>query len=909
MAFFLGYSVDPALLADGVATTLEGRLVAGTNVANKLLKYAQGFVPPGVAGEVHVPYKYILFLLGAVARVDGSAALGAANPLRGTWDPAWIDAALQNLDLLGAFASPSASLEDVVETCVTTASAQPIYPPALIFTAADYMQNLNWFPGHFGAMLLQPWHCGLTFSQHASGPTVSLRPLFLFVYECSPHYVRSQVIDASGGFVLMGKAYLRQMEKYSELEEGTMGKPLALSTLCEFSSTVSLPKAMWILPHDTSALLRLFAQRCALANAGMAGGSTSAAEEALLRQHFLRYVWRLPQAAILLDGVASPAEGYACLERIYNALPPERRSSTAKPMARLVAANAALNADKVATEVARTSDVESRVQELVTFVQDVSTGIAAARRADGALAGGGTDPLDVSISHAGGDPLASSTEAALGKFSSLRADISAALLAKDFPLAWAHAASGDQLLLQQILFNVSKVHSADSTLKALYMQRGELPLYIGAELIDSLKTENPGMITAENSMLLDGFRLDSSAFSKLILLNLHEIDMFSVTVQALNDCLHGYPHVPQDNWHVGLIDSDKMQQQSKGGHRLLRAVGFKDSQAGQTADELTYDGFIKELISAISRGSMIQAEDARLAHYEQIIDCYIDVLKYCGERAASLLRANPDQEALGYFIPSVLGCGPLMKMRGLHQHAAQDRNRRSASAPSSSSASAPKEQPVALVRRRSEKYGDVWYGAPGKHSRPDGPDATGGKQPKLSEYDPATVGTMPHLTWDSEDGTVIFAGKDAWYKSTLVEHLGDYKCLPAMVSLLGANACRCPGEHGYSHVASWHVKPTKRLEPALDAAWVPWANRPKAAAAGTGDAAAADGGAGSSSVVVAPSADGAGGGGKGKGGGKGQGGRGKGQGKGKGGGGKGKGKGKGGKGRGGKGRGGGQAFW
>ena len=37
MAFFLGYSVDPALLADGVATTLEGRLVAGTNVANKLL--------------------------------------------------------------------------------------------------------------------------------------------------------------------------------------------------------------------------------------------------------------------------------------------------------------------------------------------------------------------------------------------------------------------------------------------------------------------------------------------------------------------------------------------------------------------------------------------------------------------------------------------------------------------------------------------------------------------------------------------------------------------------------------------------------------------------------------------------------------------------------------------------------
>ena len=237
-----------------------------------------------------------------------------------------------NLDGLGAFRGARSSIEDVIETTFTTAVSQPVYPPALIFTAADYVCDLQWYPGHFGALPLQPWHCGITFSQHGAGPSTSLRPLFQFVYECAPHYVRAQVTDASGAFVLMGEAYLRQMEKYSEIVAGTMSKGLALGSLHEFAAAVSLPKAMWILPHDTSSLLRLFAQRCALANAGTTGGSTSAAEEALLRQHFLKYVWRLPLANALLSGVATSAEGYACLERIYNALPSERRSSTAKPI-------------------------------------------------------------------------------------------------------------------------------------------------------------------------------------------------------------------------------------------------------------------------------------------------------------------------------------------------------------------------------------------------------------------------------------------------------------------------------------------------------------------------------------------------------------------------------------------------
>ena len=43
MTLFLGYSINPSLLANGVGTTLEGVFAAGTDLANKLLKRAHGF--------------------------------------------------------------------------------------------------------------------------------------------------------------------------------------------------------------------------------------------------------------------------------------------------------------------------------------------------------------------------------------------------------------------------------------------------------------------------------------------------------------------------------------------------------------------------------------------------------------------------------------------------------------------------------------------------------------------------------------------------------------------------------------------------------------------------------------------------------------------------------------------------
>ena len=902
-----GLDTAPGMLADAVNTQLNASFVAGTNLANHLVAHARGVVPAGLPNAIHVPYRFILLILGAVARVDGSAILAAVNPFRGTWLDAWVEAAVQKLDTLGAFANPYSSLEAMIEGCIHYALAQAVYPAEFIFTAADYPINLNWVPGHFGALANQIWTCGLRFDLFAADASSSLRELFTFAYEAAPFYVRSQVIAPGGSFVRMSKAYLGQMEKHAGLPPGDMDSALALETIADFSVSVALPKELWVVPHGLSQSLRLFNQRCALADAGTSAGSSAAAEEAILRQNSLQLMWRLDKAVILLGGVGSSAEAFAYLERIYHALPSDRRPSGAKPLFRITTANAALNADKVAAEVARTANVESRVKAIEDFTREVHAGIDAARRSLGSSSGDGaaSTPLDASIVHAGGLPPAPSTEAALGKFAPLRVKIEAALIKGDYSLAWACVAMGLQLAPLQILFNVSKIHASDPTFKALQNQRGELPEYLGAELIASFRKENPRMITPDNSMLLDGFQLNGPAFKLLIQLKLGELNIYDTVVQEIHDLLGSYSHVPRTNWHLTIVDSDKMRQMGKGGHRLLRAVGFLDEPT-QTADQLTYEGFVNELIVALSQGGMIQEEGERLAHYEQIIACYLEVLTHCGQRAASLLRANPDGEPLGYFIPSIALCGPLNKMRGLHSAAATFRNRNNARKPGGSEPLAPTEQPVSLVGRLSKEYGNSNYPSlTGKQPYSGDDDYSWGKWPKTTA-DPSTVGSKPQLTWDSADGKIIYAGytgKHAYYRDILTQWLGA-KCLPSMVCVHGAIACRTPQECGKSHVNAAHAQPTKRLENALQAAKAPPYSEGDGAAGGSGDgtlvladgdgSAAADGGA-----PVASTEAGAG---------RGQGKGGKGGGKGKGKGGKGKGKGKGGRGQG-KGKGGRSAFW
>ena len=173
-----GYDVDPALLADHVGTTLHVEIVSPTQAATQFTKLANAFTPAGVAGAVHVAYKWIMFLCGALLRVDGTPLLGAMNPTQGTFAVTWMDGVLQILDSLGALAPSYSSFEAFVLGCVDMANAQPIYPPAFTLTAADFVANLNWVPGHFGALHLQPWSCGLTFQDYTSDPTTSLRELF-----------------------------------------------------------------------------------------------------------------------------------------------------------------------------------------------------------------------------------------------------------------------------------------------------------------------------------------------------------------------------------------------------------------------------------------------------------------------------------------------------------------------------------------------------------------------------------------------------------------------------------------------------------------------------------------------------------------------------------------------------------
>ena len=328
-ALYTGLDPAPGLLADALNTQMNGVFTAGTDVARQIMSHARGVVPVGLPNVVHAPYKFLLLILGAVARVDGSAALSAVNPFRGTWSDAWVDAALQKLLQLGAFANAFPSLEALIEGLISLVEAQAVYPAELIFTAADYVVNLNWVPGMFGPLANQPWTCGLSFGIFADDSAASLRALFTLTFEAAPFYVRTQVITAGAAFMRMSKVYLQQMEKHAGLDPGDMDVPLALDSICDFAASVALPKELWVVPRDLSQGLRLFTQRCNLADPGTKAGNSTAAEEAILRQHSLQLMWRLDKAVILLGGVGSSAEAFAYLERIYHALPSERTRADA----------------------------------------------------------------------------------------------------------------------------------------------------------------------------------------------------------------------------------------------------------------------------------------------------------------------------------------------------------------------------------------------------------------------------------------------------------------------------------------------------------------------------------------------------------------------------------------------------
>ena len=84
---------DPATLTDNVGTQLYGVLDTSSTLAPHLERHARA-TRPAVPGVLHVEFRFILLLLGAVARVDGAQGTGALAPMRGLWTEAWISQAL-----------------------------------------------------------------------------------------------------------------------------------------------------------------------------------------------------------------------------------------------------------------------------------------------------------------------------------------------------------------------------------------------------------------------------------------------------------------------------------------------------------------------------------------------------------------------------------------------------------------------------------------------------------------------------------------------------------------------------------------------------------------------------------------------------------------------------------------------
>ena len=217
---------DPSALTDNVETQLNGVLDLDTPVAGQLTKHARA-VRPGIPGVAHVEYRFILLLLGSVARVDGSPVTGALEVFRGVWQSAWISAALTKLAELGLFSQTYASFEAMLLSAARLAARQAVYPAEFIFGAADWSVVLGWLPGHFGAAANQPWHVSLTFDRLSTDSETSLLPLFGLCFECAPYFVRAQVLAANGSFCEVGTIHLEQMEKYACKAAGSFTALLA----------------------------------------------------------------------------------------------------------------------------------------------------------------------------------------------------------------------------------------------------------------------------------------------------------------------------------------------------------------------------------------------------------------------------------------------------------------------------------------------------------------------------------------------------------------------------------------------------------------------------------------------------------------------------------------------------------
>ena len=491
MALLINWEVAPGALTNNRTTTLVAVVDDGTPLAAQMGRHARAVRPPGLAGVLHIAYKWLMMLLGSVARVDGSSLLGALNPFRGTFELPWMVAALSKLESLQVFNRTHANFEALVLFARQTVAALPVYPAEFILTVGDYNQDFGWVPGHFGAAAAQPWHAGLTFAHMAQTQIDSLAPLFVFLFEASPHYVRAQVTAGDDPFQEMGADYLLQMTAFSR--GSITAKPLtvamALDSFSHFASTIALPDALFVLPPDQASQTRLLTQRCALASPVGSAGGVAAAQESLLREHLLALLWKLQKSSSLLGGVTSSQEAFGYMERLYVILPAERRSTDAKPLQRLQVVEDSLDSNKVTQEVAASPSLTVRVQNMEKFQREAREGHTAAIAGGSGAAGAAQGDQDfLSASLGGSAPPQASLTTALGQCGIVLSSVKQALLAQDISLAWGIVAKGGALLPLKVMFNIGKSETADARLKSLWAQRGGLPEYVSGELVGRSRT-------------------------------------------------------------------------------------------------------------------------------------------------------------------------------------------------------------------------------------------------------------------------------------------------------------------------------------------------------------------------------------------------------------------------------------
>ena len=83
MALLINWEVAPGALTNNRTTTLVAVVDDGTPLATQMGRHARAVRPPGLAGVLHIAYKWLMVLLGSAARVDGSSLLGTDSTSEG----------------------------------------------------------------------------------------------------------------------------------------------------------------------------------------------------------------------------------------------------------------------------------------------------------------------------------------------------------------------------------------------------------------------------------------------------------------------------------------------------------------------------------------------------------------------------------------------------------------------------------------------------------------------------------------------------------------------------------------------------------------------------------------------------------------------------------------------------------